>query len=125
MFRNLFRAGLRNRTAVERAAIQVERIRGPVLLISGGDDHVWPATQMSRMIVERLRRHNFRYAVDHLNFPRAGHMLRYPHLPTTSRRSWNKHLRNARFSFGGQAAADAEAQDKGWKRMITFFQANL
>ena len=37
MFRNLFRAGLRNREAVERATIPVEKILGPILLISGGD----------------------------------------------------------------------------------------
>jgi hypothetical protein len=42
MFRNLFRAGLRNRAAVERAAIPVENIRGPLLLISGGDDPFGP-----------------------------------------------------------------------------------
>jgi dienelactone hydrolase len=125
MFRNLFRAGLRNRIAVKSAIIPVERIGGPLLLISGGDDHVWPATQMSKMIVERLRKHDFRHPVEHLNFPRAGHMLRYPHLPTTSRRSWNKHLRNARFSFGGSAEADAEAQSAAWKKTIEFFKANL
>jgi len=125
MFRNLFRAGLRNRDAVERAAIPVENIRGPLLLISGGDDHLWPAAEMSEAIVARLKRHGSSHASEHLHFPRAGHMLRYPHLPVTARHSRNKHLRGARFSFGGTPSADAEAQAQAWRRAITFLHANL
>jgi dienelactone hydrolase len=125
MFRNLFRAAARDREAVERAAIPVERIRGPVLLISGGDDHVWPAAEMSEAIVARIGRHGSAHPVEHLHFPRAGHMLRYPHLPTTARESRNPYLRNARFSFGGTPEADAEAQQKSWHRAIAFLQANL
>src|ERR1700684_180963 len=73
MFRNLFRAGLRNRDAVERAAIPVENIRGPLLLISGGDDHLWRAAEMSEAIVARLKRHGSSHASEHLHFPHAGH----------------------------------------------------
>lgn len=125
MFRNLFRAGLRNREAVERAAIPVEKIHGPILLISGGDDHLWPAAEMSEAIVARLRRNGGAYAAEHLHFARAGHMLRYPHLPVTARDSRNKHLRGARFSFGGTPSADAEAQTQAWHRAIGFLRANL
>src|SRR5271156_4791449 len=109
MFRNLFRAGLRNREAVSRAAIRVEEIHGPVLLVSGGDDHLWPAAEMSEAIVARLKQKKFPHPLEHLNYPAAGHMLRYPFLPTTSRVSSNKHLRGAKFSFGGNAEADAAA----------------
>ncbi|HXN26694.1 MAG TPA: acyl-CoA thioester hydrolase/BAAT C-terminal domain-containing protein [Candidatus Acidoferrales bacterium] len=125
MFRNLFRAGLRNRDAVERAAIPVENIRGPLLLISGGDDHLWPAAEMSEAIVARLKRHGSSHASEHLHFPHAGHMLRYPHLPVTARHSRNKHLRGARFSFGGTPSADAAAQSQAWRRAITFLRAHL
>ena len=125
MFRNLFRAGMRNREAVERAAIPVENIRGPILLISGGDDHLWPAAEMSEAIVARLQRNGGAHAAEHLHFARAGHMLRYPHLPVTARDSRNKHLRGARFSFGGTPAADAEAQTQAWRHAITFLRANL
>jgi dienelactone hydrolase len=125
MFRNLFRAGLRNRAAIASAAIPVEQIAGPILLVSSGDDHVWPAAEMSEQILARLKHHGFRHKVDHLHYPGAGHMLRYPFLPTTSRQSRNPHLHNARFSFGGTAEADAEAQRDSWRRTINFFRANL
>jgi len=125
IFRNLFHAGLRNRDAVNRAAISVEETRGPILLISGGDDHLWPAGEMSDAIVGRLKRKKFPHTVEHLHHPRAGHMLRYPFLPTTSRVSTNKHLRGAKFSFGGSAKADAEAQADSWQRAVEFLQKHL
>ena len=125
MFRNLFRAGLRNQDAVTRAAIPVEQINGPVLLISGGDDHVWPAQEMAETIVARLKERGFQHAVEHLHYPAAGHLLRYPHLPTTARDSRHEHLHGARFSFGGSARADAEAQADSWRRMISFLSKHL
>lgn len=125
MFRNMFRAGLRARAPVDRAEIPVENVRGPILLISGGDDHVWPAAAMCEAIEERLKRHGFAYAVEHAHYPRAGHMLRYPHLPTTSRGAAHPSLRSARFSYGGTAAADAEAQADSWRRSISFLKRHL
>ena len=125
MFVNLFRAALKNRSAVERAAIPIEKVSGPVLLVSGGDDHLWPATEMAKALVARAKREGSAHSVEHLNFPRAGHMLRYPWLPTTSRFSRNKHLRGTRFSFGGEASADAEAQSEGWRRSIEFLRESL
>ncbi len=125
MFRNLFRAGLRNRKAAALAAIPVEQIRGPIMLVSGGDDHVWPTTEMCKAILARLADHHFPHTVEHRNYPHAGHMLRYPFLPTTSRQSRNSHLRNARFSFGGTALDDAEANADSWRRAIAFLHASL
>jgi dienelactone hydrolase len=125
MFRNLFRAGLRNREAIARAAIPVEQIRGPIMLVSGGEDHVWPAAEMCEVILARLADHRFRHAIEYRNYPHAGHMLRYPYLPTTARQSRNRHLRNARFSFGGTAPADAEANADSWRQAIAFLRAHL
>jgi dienelactone hydrolase len=125
LFRNLFRAGLRNRQAIEQAAITVENLRGPLLLVSGSDDHLWPAAEMSEAILARLKNKNFPHAAEHLHYPAAGHMLRYPFLPTTPRASSNKHLRGAKFSFGGNPEADAAAQEDAWRGAIAFFQKHL
>jgi dienelactone hydrolase len=125
LFRNLFRAGLRNRRAIEQAAIPVENMRGPLLLVSGGDDHLWPAAEMSEAILARLKNKNFAHAVERLHYPDAGHMLRYPFLPTTPRASSNQHLRGAKFSFGGTPEADAAAQEDAWRRAIAFLQKHL
>lgn len=123
-FRNLFRSALRNREAVKQAAIPVEQTHGPILLVSGGDDRVWPAAQMAEMIVERLRACGFAHGVEHLNCPRAGHSLRYPAMPTTARMSRSRGMKFP-ILFGGTAAADAQAQADAWRRSIAFFQKNL
>lgn len=125
IFRNLFRAGLRNREEVARAAIAVEKIEGPILLVSGGDDRVWPAGEMSERIMARLKQNHFAHRAEHLHYPRAGHMLRYPYLPTTPRDSRNAHLRNAKFAYGGTAEADAEAEAESWRRAIEFLREAL
>lgn len=124
-FRNLFRAAFRNREAVARGTIPVENIRGPILLVTGGDDHLWPAPEMAEAILARLKSKGFAHSAGHLHYPRAGHMLRYPFLPTTCRESRNPHLRNAKFSYGGTPAADAAAQADSWPRAIAFLQQNL
>jgi len=125
IFRDLFLAGLRNARAAAAAAIPVERIHGPIMLVSSGDDHLWPAEEMSEAIVARLKKEGFAHRVEHLHYPKAGHMLRYPYLPTTARDSRNPHLRNARYSFGGTASADAEAQADSWRRAIAFLKSSL
>jgi dienelactone hydrolase len=118
-FRNLFRAALRNRKAARDAEIPVERANGPILLISGGDDHVWPAADMAERIAARLRANRFTHEAEHTHYPKAGHELRYPFLPTTVRAS-----RSAAMKFpillGGTAEADAEAQREAWRRAIAF-----
>jgi dienelactone hydrolase len=125
MFVNLFRAALKNREAIERAAIPIENIAAAVLLVSGGDDHLWPAAEMAEALMARAKKRNRAPKLEHLNYPAAGHMLRYPFLPTTSRCSRNPHLRNARFSFGGSAEADAAAQADYWPRAIAFLRTHL
>jgi dienelactone hydrolase len=123
-FRKLFRLALRNREAVEPAMIPVERTRGPILLVSSGDDHVWPAGQMAEMIIARLKAHGFAHKVEHLHFPKAGHALRYPFLPTTVRVSRPKNLKYT-ISFGGSSPADAAAQTESWRRAIAFLHEHL
>src|SRR5207244_3617932 len=49
--RLVFLAGLED-AAAEAATIPVERIGGPVLLISAGDDRMWPSTRLSNVAEE-------------------------------------------------------------------------
>lgn len=71
----IYDGGLDSVAAVKEAAITVERAAGPLLLVSGGDDRVWPADRMCRMVVDRMRRAGRDRHVKHLNFPDAGHLL--------------------------------------------------
>jgi dipeptidyl aminopeptidase/acylaminoacyl peptidase len=57
---------LEDEEAVHHAAIPVERINGPILLLSATNDEVWPSTLMCNKIVERLQSQHFRYSVEHI-----------------------------------------------------------
>lgn len=57
---------LSNEDAVAAASIAVERIHGPILLISAKDDEMWPASRMSERMIARLQRNDFGYPRRHL-----------------------------------------------------------
>jgi pimeloyl-ACP methyl ester carboxylesterase len=57
---------LEDEEAVARAAIPVEKINGPILLLSATQDEFWPSSEMSESMVERLRKHDFPYRYDHV-----------------------------------------------------------
>ena len=58
-----------------RAVIPVERIRGPVVLVCGGSDAVWPSCPYSDAIVKRMAAHHERRQVTELRYPTAGHSV--------------------------------------------------
>lgn len=57
--------------------IQAENINGPILLLSGGTDIIWPSQTMAQEIVKRLQEHKFPYHYQHFNYPDAGHCFHY------------------------------------------------
>jgi dienelactone hydrolase len=108
----VYEQGLKDAAAVEQAAIAVERATGPLLLVSGGDDHMWPATRMCEMVVERMRRHGRADAVVHLNYPEAGHSL-FPY-----RKPANAARPPLPFDLGGSPEADRAAHAAAWPTVV-------
>lgn len=124
VFASLYATALKNRAAVERGAIPVEKTKGPILLISGSDDQVWPSSQMSQMVVDRLKARDFTYPVEHLRYEGAGHMFRYPYTPTTIVRSRHPVLR-IDIVFGGTPAGNARAHADAWRKSVAFLNTHL
>jgi hypothetical protein len=99
-------------TPAERATaeIPVEKIRGPVLLVSSKSDNLWPASQMSDAVEARLRSHGFRYDIENIQYNNASHLLMgYGDgitrigLPFVGG-----------FYFGGSPEGTRAARDAGW-----------
>jgi fermentation-respiration switch protein FrsA (DUF1100 family) len=65
-----YRSQLRDARAVERATIPVEKIRGPVQLVSGGDDQMWPSRTSPTSPCDGLRRTAIRSRSGISNIPR-------------------------------------------------------
>ncbi len=59
---------LEDQNAVERARIEVEKINGPILILSGTNDEQWPATEMSEEVIKRLDQKGFKHFYQHLPF---------------------------------------------------------
>lgn len=64
--RSTFEIMLEDEEAVEKALIKVENINGPILLVSAKRDEMWPSTEMSNKIVERLKAKQFKYTYEHI-----------------------------------------------------------
>jgi dienelactone hydrolase len=123
-FVNLHRDSFKQREEVARAAIEVEKIRAPILLVSAGADLIWPSERMSEAIEERLAARQFAHEVRHVRNPGAGHALRLPHTPATTLVSKIPTF-GFRFAFGGTPEATARARVIAWKETLEFFQRHL
>jgi dienelactone hydrolase len=118
-----FISGLSDEASVTAAEIPVERINGPVLLISGSDDQVWPSRILSEIAVRRLKAAGHAFVVEHLNYEGAGHAIGPPH-PYVSRAPthFTHPLTGIDFEMGGTPEWNARASSESWQRVITFFQ---
>ncbi|KZN25790.1 hypothetical protein A4G99_05005 [Haladaptatus sp. R4] len=91
---------------LDEATIEVENIEGPVTLISGGSDEVWPSAMLADRVAERLERHDHPCTVEHRSYPDAGHAIRVP------------------YRFGGNDPADGEHRFGGTNRTNAFASAD-
>ncbi len=70
---DLYTASLAQVDAAAMARIPVEDISGPILLLSGGRDEIWPANRMAAEVCLQRRRAGLPCL--HVNYPEAGHLL--------------------------------------------------
>jgi dienelactone hydrolase len=100
------------------AAIPVERINGPILLISGRADALWPSTAMAEALATRLRAHNYRHRVEHVSYADAGHMAPAPPAIGPTRAEQLPML-------GGTIEGNDRARAQAWPATICFFRDAL
>jgi len=111
--------------ATQRAdtSIPVERINGPVLLISGKADALWPSFEMGERVVARLKAKNFGYPVQHLSYDAAGHMVFMGDPSSANAAS----MARAPVSpmLGGTGEANMAAWLDNWPKVVAFFDEAL
>lgn len=115
----------RTPAATARAAIQVENTKGPILTISGEDDHLWHSWEMADDVISRLKSHHFPYSAENLKYPHAGHLAgRQEIVP-----AWHGAIRNPTSGkendLGGSAAGDAWSTIDSVPKVLAFLKANL
>ena len=120
----IFLRAMQDSSAVEAATIPVERINGPVLLISGQDDQMWPSPVLAEIAMKRLAAHHHRYPFQHLSYHGAGHIIGQPGMPATVTASLHP-LAGRSLAFGGNAKDNAAAAADSWPKVIAFFRDAL
>ncbi len=61
-------------------AIPVEKMSAAVLLLSGKKDIIWPSTEMSKRIIQRLEDYEYSFPFQHISYD-AGHNIRVESWP--------------------------------------------
>ncbi len=104
--------------------IPVEKINGPILLISGQEDRVWASASMCERVIQRLEEHNYQYHFKHLSYAHAGHSISFPYVPTTTEH-WRHPATGMVVNFGGNPRGVAFANADSWPRVLQFLQTSL
>jgi hypothetical protein len=115
-----YQYSLRNEPAIQKATIPVELINGPVLLISGMDDQLWPSFGLGKLIMQRLTTRRHRFQDRHLAYQNAGHLIGKAYLPVGSTL-----IAGGRIESGGTPLGDARAQEDSWPSVLTFLNRAL
>lgn len=118
--RTAFLKGTERLSETDETIIPVENTHGPLLLISGKDDQLWPSDVYSEIIVECLKKHNHPYLVEHVCYERAGHFVCFPYglpsLPPMLELATGPVV----ISFGGAASFQARANADSWQKILAF-----
>ncbi len=105
-----------------RAALPIERAQGPVLLISGEDDQMWPSAWGSDLIVNRLRAHGFAHPFEHLCLRGTGHMTPLPNTVTSFCQAALHSLLGIFLACGGTPAATARESHRLWDALTAHYR---
>lgn len=120
--RDMFLTELKDRKHLDEAAIHVEDIQGPILLISGDDDKMFPSTLFSALIMQRLAEHHHPHADQHLHYQGAGHFVSfpygYPYLPPFVKRVQG-------LAVGGTVEDTAASLADSWPKILAFFEGSI
>lgn len=115
-----YRYRMQDTAAVVAATIRVERINGPVMLVAGGADELWPSAEMARRVRARLASFSRTAADTILIYPDAGHRIGKSYLPAGSTR-----VAGGRLETGGTPRANALAQAHAWPAVLQFLSTAL
>lgn len=119
-----FLQGMQNKKAFEAASIEVEAIECPILLISGGDDQIWPSFLFAKQVEQNLKNKGSCSECQHLFYPKAGHQINIPFHPAADPVYFHPVVERW-FAMGGTPQEDELASRDSWTKICTFLQKTL
>lgn len=107
------------------AQIEVERTRGPILMISGESDGIWESSPMADAVVNRLKNHKFSFEVQHLKYPHAGHTAGRPDIEPAWEGVSKQPISERVVSPGGTPKGNAESSLDAIPKVLDFLNRSL
>lgn len=102
--------------ALERAALPVAGVDGPVVLVSGREDRIWPSTTFGETLGERFDGLDRPWSHAHHAFDDAGHAITVPYEP----------LEESVLEYmGGSRAGTLHAASVAWERSLECLRRGL
>ncbi|MFK7905337.1 MAG: acyl-CoA thioester hydrolase/BAAT C-terminal domain-containing protein [Chitinophagales bacterium] len=117
-----WKSGLAKTEDVERAAIRVEKINGPILLFSGKDDKVWPSSWMANKIEQRIKENDFKHSFQNIQYEEAGHLISSNPEAGSDFRTGKMNIngKDYEFEYGGTNEGDNKAKQDAKIRFFDF-----
>ena len=118
-----FLSTMKDRSDLERAAIAVENINGPVLMFSGTDDQMWPSLNLADLAIQRLIERDFKSSYEHVSYGGAGHLIRFPYSPAVTE-IFHPVVKTL-MALGGSPENNHFADLDSWRRCLAFLRQHL
>ena len=115
-------------TAALRGSYDGVDADGPILMMGGGDDQLWPSCDLAKISMDRLvaNGHDKRFADDSVCYPDSGHFSTgIPGVPTTGATAVVHPLTGELLALGGTPKGIARAQRDAFGRVDKFLAASL
>jgi dienelactone hydrolase len=116
-------ASMTNTTAIDAAFFHLDKINGPVLFLSAGDDKIWNSDEQSRLGLAYLKKMHHRFADESKSYPLAGHLfvIATPDRPFVD----TPFAAGLTLELGGTPKANVEAAAESRQRIYSFLESGL
>lgn len=118
-----------NESDSERYTINVENSNGPILLLSGSDDQIWPSAEMAEKLEQRLNANQFSHQVTNVIIPGAGHSFfqlqnNYQIISTIFFNYFELEIKGRRYKFnnGGRSWSNVLCRRRSREEVLNFLE---
>ncbi|MGV6938167.1 MULTISPECIES: acyl-CoA thioesterase/bile acid-CoA:amino acid N-acyltransferase family protein [Paenibacillus] len=104
----------------EEARIKIENANANLLLIAGHQDNIWNTHEACVEIMSILKKNNYKYKYNLLDYKDLGHSLPIPFIIPLSE-TLNLKMGGGVFTCGGTLKGNSFGQSDSWQKTIEFF----
>jgi dienelactone hydrolase len=120
--RPAYDVSMQDRAAVDAAFFHLEKINGPVLFLSAGDDQIWDSAAQSQLGLAYLKKLHHPFDDRSQSYPVAGHLFIFA---TLEHPLVDNPFAGMTFVLGGTPQANVAAAADAWPRLLAFLESAL